>query len=557
MTEERTARASGAAPGRADGAEGPQITSETLLVMWAALGVGLAALGYCYRHAQILLYGDAVAHLHIARRVIDSLDPGYRQLGSVWLPLPHILLLPFVLNDALWRTGLAGACLSIPCYVLACAGIYRLARMWLPVAPSLIAVALFGLNPGVGYLATTAMTEPLFLAELLWSLVAIAGHRRDLAQAQRAGADAAAKQRSASRHLIAAGILLVCAVFTRYDGWIFATAAWVLVSLPVLRAGNWRTRVGGAWLLFTAMLISAPVLWIAYNARQFGDPLDFMRGPYSAKAIDAKTSPPGSPHYPEYHHPEYAMLYYLKAAEMSAAPLGAGDLLLTLSLAGGIAAWGASRGRQGGSLLLLWLPLPFYAWTIAYGSLPLFIPIWHPFSFYNTRYGIEMLPAFAMFPAFLLAALVKWKPGLRIWAPMLAALVLLANSVALLRAGPLIYREAVANARTRIAFESALARALLALPAKARIVMAVSRDVGAIQQTGMPLRRFVDEGDYDRWRRALADPSGEAPFVVALDGDAMAAAIRRHPRGLRLLKVVCSTGQPCARIYQSEMFPGW
>jgi len=136
---------------------------ETLLVAWAALALALVALAYCVRHGSLLLYGDAVAHLHIARRVFDSLTPGYRQLGSVWLPLPHILLVPFVWNMAWWRSGLAGACLSIPSYVLGCAGIYRLARMWLPISAALVVVAFYGLNPGLLYMATTAMTEPLFL----------------------------------------------------------------------------------------------------------------------------------------------------------------------------------------------------------------------------------------------------------------------------------------------------------------------------------------------------------------------------------------------------------
>jgi hypothetical protein len=71
---------------------------------------------------MLLLYGDAVAHLHIARRIFDSLNPGFRQLGSVWLPLPHLLLLPFVQKMSWWQTGMAGAWPSMACYVLGCAG---------------------------------------------------------------------------------------------------------------------------------------------------------------------------------------------------------------------------------------------------------------------------------------------------------------------------------------------------------------------------------------------------------------------------------------------------
>ena len=151
-----------------------------MLVAWAALALALIALAYCVRQGTLLLYGDAVAHLHIARRVFDSITPGFRQLGSVWLPLPHILLLPFVWNMGWWHSGLAGACLSIPSYVLGCAGIYRLARMWLDAPAAIVVVAFYGLNPGLFYMATTAMTEPLFLAELIWAVLLIVQYQRAL-----------------------------------------------------------------------------------------------------------------------------------------------------------------------------------------------------------------------------------------------------------------------------------------------------------------------------------------------------------------------------------------
>src|SRR5262245_44425338 len=69
----------------------------------------VAAFLFYYHHGTILLYGDAVAHLNIARRVFDSRTPGLFQLGTVWLPLPHVLQIPFVWNDWLWRTGIGAA----------------------------------------------------------------------------------------------------------------------------------------------------------------------------------------------------------------------------------------------------------------------------------------------------------------------------------------------------------------------------------------------------------------------------------------------------------------
>ena len=80
----------------------------------------------------MLNYGDAVAHLHIARRVFDCASAAaLTQLGSVWLPLPHLLMIPFVQIYSWWASGIAGVIPSALAYLAACAGIYRLARHWL------------------------------------------------------------------------------------------------------------------------------------------------------------------------------------------------------------------------------------------------------------------------------------------------------------------------------------------------------------------------------------------------------------------------------------------
>ncbi len=521
--------------------ERADLSSETWLVACAALALSLMALAYCFPRGMLLLYGDAVAHLHIARRVFDSLDPGYKQLGSVWLPLSHILLIPFVQKMSWWQTGLAGAWPSMACYVAGSAGIYRLARIWMWPSAALIAAAFYALNPGLLYMQTTAMTEPLFLAEMVWSVLLLA----EFGQALRFEESA-----RAARLLICLGLVLVCAVYTRYDGWIFASCAWLLV-LWKLR-GHWRTCAGGAFLLFTAMLIFAPLLWMAYNARQFGDPLDFLRGPYSAKAIEERTATPGAPHYPGWHSMRVAALYFLKAAELGAAPLRFANKLFWLSVAGTVVAVWKWQGQGISAALLLWVPLPFYAYSIAYGSVPIFIPLWWPHSWYNTRYGMEMLPAFALFLAFLAAWLGKqWPRALR-WTEAVVLVLVVADSAVLMRARPLVLAEAYANSRTRIPYEASLAGALDALPQQGMILMYTSEHIGALQRAGIPLKRTINETDYYQWPAALERPAQAAKIIVATDNDAVAKAVVAHPEGLTLVNIVCSTGQPCARIYVAK-----
>src|SRR5271166_6484009 len=85
----------------------------------ACAAVMAAAVAYFYKTGTTLLYGDAESHLDIARRVVDSRTPGWVQLGTAWLPLPHLLMIPLVRNDRLWQTGLAGGITSGFCMALA------------------------------------------------------------------------------------------------------------------------------------------------------------------------------------------------------------------------------------------------------------------------------------------------------------------------------------------------------------------------------------------------------------------------------------------------------
>ena len=67
---------------------------EIVRLMWLAIFISVFSFLFYFRHGDVLLYGDAVAHINIARRVFDSRTPGLLQLGTVWLPLPHLLILP-------------------------------------------------------------------------------------------------------------------------------------------------------------------------------------------------------------------------------------------------------------------------------------------------------------------------------------------------------------------------------------------------------------------------------------------------------------------------------
>src|SRR5256885_12548474 len=101
---------------------------DIFLVAQLAAAVSIASFFYYLRHGDLLLYGDAVAHINIARRVFDSQTPGPLQLGTVWLPLPHIVMLPFIVPRWMWQTGIGGAIPSMIAYLFSVIGTFQLVR---------------------------------------------------------------------------------------------------------------------------------------------------------------------------------------------------------------------------------------------------------------------------------------------------------------------------------------------------------------------------------------------------------------------------------------------
>ncbi len=527
------------------------VTRREMPAVLGACGLASIAAGWwSWTNGAMLNYGDAVAHLHIARRVLDSRFPGFTQLGSVWLPLPHILLFPFVQVYSWWANGLAAVLPSSLAYLAACVGFYCLARRWMQPAAAALALAFLAANPNLLYLQTTAMTEPLFLCEMIWIAVFIVEFRSSLETEERLNVKALS--------LLAA--TLIAAIFTRYDGWIMALLVWTGVGVLLARRGLLRNR---AFWIASSLVIAAPIAWFVYNALGFGDWLFFMRGPYSAAAIEARTSVPGFPPHPGWHNPWVALLFFLKAAEKDAAAGRFGNLTLVLAVFGTVWAWVTERRRAViWAMTLLWLPVPFYAYSVAYGSVPIFLPVWWPYSYYNLRYGLELLPAMALGLGFI-AQLVfsavrdfKPAPANRRWTTGVALLLFLIvtlNAAQMIREKPLVYEEGVKNVEARRPYELEIPPVLRSLLTQrpGSPVFTLSLDPEIIALTGIPLRQTINEGDREFFRDALADPAAHAPIILAFDGDAIDQAVHAHPEGLTVVRRFQTPYEPGATIYVS------
>jgi len=534
------------------------------MVAFISCFISFLAFLHFARNGELLLYGDAVAHMNIARRVMDSRTPGLLQLGTVWLPLPHLLMLPFVWSTQMWQTGVGGSVPSMLAFVAGAVGIFRLVWIGLSSLPDFrrearfvawFAAFAYALNPNLLYLQATAMTEVLYLASFIWATVYLA----EFAMSLYRGDDARARQT-----LVWCGVFLCLGALTRYDGW-FAATIYAIAALCLLIAASLRSGLeplhflfDRAWrkaaISFVTLLALTPAIWLTYNALTFDDPLSFVRGPYSARAIEQHSRKPGDPHHPGWGAPRVAGMYFVKSAEMNVAATDRSERIwLYAGLLGSVMAVGFLRPLW--PWLLLWVPVFFYAISMAWGGVPIFIPKWWPFSYYNVRYGTQLIPAFVVFGSLLLYLFLRKFT----WQKAKYALALLAiafvgwSYYGVWKATPLSLKEAQVNAADRITLEKELAAQIELLPPDSTLLMYLGQHGGALQRIAFPLKRTINEGNYRYWGSALMNPARMADFIIATDGDPVAEAIKAHPEGLDEIVVVRTLRQNPIRIYRSTI----
>ena len=485
----------------------------------AALAVSAAicswALWWFYRRGNLLYYGDAVAHLNIARRLFDSRTPGYEQIGTVWLPLPHWIMSWFARDPEWWRTGLAGGIPAAGAQALAAVFLFATLRRALScTTAALVGMLLFLLNPNSAYLGSLPMTEPFFAL----TFCALAYF-------------------TVARSALGAGLAACAGTLIRYDGWFVIP----FVAAYFLWTAGWRKA---AW--FSVLAGAGPLYWLWHNWAYYGDPLEFYWGAYSAKAINQRAVDAGMARYPGDHAWMQALRQFAAASQsVAGTPLGLIGLAGMAALMWKRAWW---------LLLFLWLP-PLFYWLSVYSSgTPIFVPYLEPFSYYNTRYGLAALPLLAAGAA----AVVAVAPGRA--RTLVAPLVLLGGlSTWIFFPQPdawICWKESQVNSEARRAWTAEAADYLRAHYRGGGILASFGDQTGIFQQAGIPLAATVHDGNGPLWMaQAYGKPELflHQQWVVARSGDAVAQAMMRAQlRGPRyeLVKTVEVKNAPVVEIYR-------
>lgn len=487
-----------------------------------------AATNFVNQSGWTLFYGDAESHLNIARRIVDSRTPGYDQLGTVWLPLLHLLALPLVKDDSWWRSGLAGAVPSSACFVIA--GMFLFAAMRRAVNSSAVAWAsagLFALNPNLLYLQATPMMEPVFLAGFMVLLYFTILFR----DTQSLGA------------VVGAAIASLAASLSRYDGWFVIP----FVTLYFLLAARRRRFV--TVVIFATIAALGPLYWLGHNWWLYNNPLEFYNGPYSAKAIYHRALAQKMDPYPGDHDWRKAWLFFRTAAWMCT---GWGAMI-----AGAIGLAGVIRKRLFWPVFLVSLPPLFYLWSMHEGQIPIFVPqLWFN-SYYNTRYALSVLPLFAIAGGCLpLLASNKLRAFIAV------AVIVVATMPWLMHRRPddwICWKESQVNSETRRAWTRDAARFLHGQYRPGEGIFTSLGDLaGILREAGIPFREALQEGNEPAWMAATTRPDLflHEEWAVAISGDPVATAVQRAtfkngPR-YHLVHASMLKGAPVIEIYKRD-----
>lgn len=473
-----------------------------LITMITALVASISACWYYFQQHEILLYGDAYSHMMLARRFFDSQSPGAAQLGGVWLPLPQVAMLPFIWNDYLWRSGLAGSLSSMTCYMVASCCIFLAARrLTHDNVASYVGTLAFILNPNILYLQTTPLSELVCIATSTMACYFFLCWTQD----------------NYPKQLVWAAASIFLATLARYDGWgLFLVMFPFIAFVGLLKRQSWKV-IQGNLLVFGALASLGIVLWFMWNQFIFHDILYFQKGPYSAQgqAIHIETQQ-------TYHNIWQSIRYYFITSLDTFGPI-----LFALSLVALIIFLVRKRFNTDTLAVMMFLvPFAFYVLTMFAGQVGIFVPGADPANdaqhLFNVRFGSAMVASVAICIALLAGYLRQMFPP-RNWeligrvGQVVIALAVVAQTLLIFAGGIITLQDGIYGGSC-------------AFPHPINAYLAQHYDGGRVLENtftanidgadaGLLLKDIVYDGSGKLWNKALRNPAAVVDWVIVEPGN--------------------------------------
>ena len=469
-----------------------------------------------------LAYNDARSHLNIGRRVVEGLKPGLAQLGSVWLPLPHALMIPTVWNDFMWHSGLAGALISMISFVGTGLIIYQfLKQLGVGILGRLIGVLVFVANINILYLQSTAMTELLLIFTMtagIYELVMWHKEEKILS-------------------LIKAAFWIMLASLVRYDAWFLLFFAAILIIFHTFRRKGYKVTKG-TFIFFATLAGFGVFLWLLWNQLIFKDALYFVFGPYSARAQQLQLEQAGV------LATKGNFLLSLKVY-LYALIYNTGAFTAVLGTLGMIAFWLnkkiSSSVRIASTALLA--PLLFNILALFLGHSVLFIQGISGDTWFNVRYGVMMLPSIAIFVGYLVHKLVPLRATI-------VGLFLFVTFFAFANVDAVTIDDARVGSSQKNVAEVSGWLSQNTKDEKGFVLISAASHDAIIFSSGLPMKRFIHEGTGAYWESATVSPDLWARWIIMRTNDINDSTFKFVQQSGQLEKYELVESYPFADIYQ-------
>ncbi len=469
-----------------------------------------------------LSYNDARSHLDIGRRVVEGLKPGAAQLGSVWLPLPHLLMVPTIWNDYFWHTGLSGAIQSMGSYIAT--GIiiyYYLKKLGVSALGRIVGVGVFALNANIMYMQSTAMTELLLIATmtaaayelLLWY------------------------QKGQLLNLVKMSFWIMMATLIRYDGWFLFAMTVGLITIHAFR--KLKFKAAEAHFFFFCTLAGFGIaLWFLWNLVIFKDPFYFAFGPYSAHAQQTQLEEAGV------LATKGNILFSLKVY-LYALAYNSGMFVLIMGAVGSIVLWMDKKINTDVKIatLALFAPLIFNIIALYLGHSVLFIQGLSGDTWFNVRYGLMMMPGIAIFVGYLVSRAGKIKWGL-------IGFTCLVIAISNINQDAVTIDDATVGSSQKNVTEVSGWLNKNAKDTDGFVLISAASHDAIIVSSGLPMKKFIHEGTGAYWESATVAPDRWARWIIMRTNDTNDSTFRLLKGNEGLEKYQLVEQYPFADIYE-------
>lgn len=469
-------------------------------------------------------YNDARSHLDIGRRVVEGLKPGLAQLGSVWLPLPHVLMIPTVWNDFMWHSGLAGALQSMISFTATALLVYMfLKQIGVGMLGRLIGITVFAANINILYLQSTAMTELLLIATMMAGVYYLMLWFKD----------------EKLFDLIKSSFWIMLSTLIRYDGWFLLIFAGFLIVIKTIKSKGYKTTEG-LFLLFVTLGGFGIAMWFLWNQLIFKDALYFAFGPYSARAQQIQLEEAGV--LATKGNLLFSFKIYIYALIYNSYAFN-----VVLGIIGAVVFWFDKNIKNTIKVasLALFAPFIFNILALYLGHSVLFIQGLSGNTWFNARYGIMMMPSIAIFIGYL----IHKAQGLRF---VLIGLLLFVTFFAFTGNDAVTIDDARVGSSQKNVSEIADDIRTFAQNQKGFILISAASHDAIIFSSGLPMKRFIHEGTGKYWESATSSPDRWARWIIMRTYDQNDQTFKTVSKSPGFLKYRLVKTYPFADIYEIQ-----